>query len=528
MNIDEAIQLALKHQQVGSLLQAESIYKEILKVQPNNVNALHFLGLLFYQRKEYKFAIAHIKEALQYAPTYADAYNNLGIVLQHIGDLDEAVVCYKKAIELNPEFEGAYRNLSAATEDTASIINTPLREPISLCMIVKDEENSITRCLSNIRSVVDEMIVVDTGSIDGTKEIARALGAKVYDFQWTNNFADARNFSLSHATGKWILVLDADEVISPVDLDNLKDTLQKTTSNFVAFSFIRRNYVTEVNTSGWTANNGYYPKEEAGTGWFTHKIVRLFPNDHRIRFENRIHENIVPSLLSLGIEVKECEVTIHHYGMLKEDKLTSKYEYYYDLSKIRLAEKGENDFKALYELAVQASGLKKYEEALVYLEKAIRIAPADPHPFESMGNAYYNLCRYEDAKSSYKKTLELDPNSKEACLMYATSEIYTENAKVAIPFLDKLLQKYPTDVRIILTLAIAHICAKEKDKGIKYIADLKNMNVNCKDLLTNIAKILLNVKKFSYAISILNAAIESNDINNETFVLLADCDNEMQ
>ncbi len=88
---------------------------------------------------------------------------------------------------------------------------------LSLCMIVKNEEENIGRCLASVKPVVDEMIVVDTGSTDRTIDIAKAFGAQVYDFEWTNNFAEARNFSLSKAAGDWILVLDADEVISSLD-----------------------------------------------------------------------------------------------------------------------------------------------------------------------------------------------------------------------------------------------------------------------------------------------------------------------
>ncbi len=72
----------------------------------------------------------------------------------------------------------------------------------------------------SVKPLVDEMIVVDTGSTDRTKKIARAFGAKVYDFAWTDSFSDARNFSLSKASGEWILVLDADEVISPSDYES--------------------------------------------------------------------------------------------------------------------------------------------------------------------------------------------------------------------------------------------------------------------------------------------------------------------
>jgi tetratricopeptide (TPR) repeat protein len=102
MNIEQLIQSALQHQQAGNLKQAEQIYNEVLKVQPNNVYALHFLGLIFYQQKEYDSAITHIKEALHFAPNYADAYSNLGIVLQEMGQRYEAKVCYEKALQLKP------------------------------------------------------------------------------------------------------------------------------------------------------------------------------------------------------------------------------------------------------------------------------------------------------------------------------------------------------------------------------------------------------------------------------------------
>lgn len=84
---------------------------------------------------------------------------------------------------------------------------------ISLVMIVKNEESTLKRCLESAISIVDEIIIVDTGSEDNTKAIAKTFNAKVYDFKWNNDFSAARNFALSKATGEWRLVLDADEYI---------------------------------------------------------------------------------------------------------------------------------------------------------------------------------------------------------------------------------------------------------------------------------------------------------------------------
>ena len=89
------------------------------------------------------------------------------------------------------------------------------KQTISLCMITKNEENYLEQCLDSAKEIADEIIIVDTGSTDKTKEIAKSFGAKIVDFKWNEDFSEARNESLKHATKEWILVLDADEEIDP-------------------------------------------------------------------------------------------------------------------------------------------------------------------------------------------------------------------------------------------------------------------------------------------------------------------------
>jgi tetratricopeptide (TPR) repeat protein len=96
---------------------------------------------------------------------------------------------------------------------------------LSFCIIVKNEEIALPQCLDSVRQVVDEMIVVDTGSTDRTREIAASYGAKVYEFEWCNDFAAARNVSLSHAQGDWVLVLDADETLVPKIVPTLQQMI---------------------------------------------------------------------------------------------------------------------------------------------------------------------------------------------------------------------------------------------------------------------------------------------------------------
>ena len=98
--------------------------------------------------------------------------------------------------------------------------NTP---SVSLCMIVKDEADHLARCLRSAKPVVDDIVVVDTGSKDRSADIARAFGARVFEYAWQDDFAAARNVSISAAAGDWIFVLDADEVVSPKDYAHFRE-----------------------------------------------------------------------------------------------------------------------------------------------------------------------------------------------------------------------------------------------------------------------------------------------------------------
>lgn len=146
---------------------------------------------------------------------------------------------------------------------------------ISLCMIVKNEARDLERCLSSAAPHVDEIIVVDTGSTDETVAIARQFGAKVSHFEWCNDFAAARNASLAEATGKWILVLDADEeLVVTTDLRKLVEAQHEIN----VFDILR----TELSTDA-----------EVNSDWkISTWIRRFFRNLPGLEFAGRLHENI--------------------------------------------------------------------------------------------------------------------------------------------------------------------------------------------------------------------------------------------
>jgi O-antigen biosynthesis protein len=388
------------------------------------------------------------------------------------------------------------------------------------------------------------MIVVDTGSTDKTKDIARSLGAKVYDFQWTDSFSDARNFSLSKAAGKWILILDADEVISPSDHERLKELLppptpplikvgiKKENSSLIphpssfAYSFVTRTYVEELNTAGWVGNKGEYEIEERGTGWFPGEKVRLFPNDSRFHFEFSLHERIEPSLIKAGIEIRKAEIPVHHYGnFVDKSKADFRASQNYELGKKKTSECGAKDFMAYYELAIQGAELGKHEEAIEYLKKVIELNPNFSKAYQSLGNAHYNLRKYGEALSYYRKAFELKPEPRDArdtLLMYATCEMFAGNAAKSISLIETLPADDMSFPQAVLLLAEANYCSGMKEKAAGFTRRLKAMNFNAAQSLEQFAKLLGSAGRFGYAVSLLEGSMNTGFATPDMPALLAE------
>lgn len=175
--------------------------------------------------------------------------------------------------------------------------STPAGQRITLCMIVRDEEATLGQCLSSVSRWVDEIVVVDTGSSDGTIAVAESHGARVGHFAWCDNFALARNASLSLATGDWIMVLDADETLEP----------------------LRARFIRELVAEGRgpeTRPRVYtmVVRSETAHGVTDDLQIRLWQHGAGLEFAGRIHESLVaPTGSALGV-MPTNSVLVNHTG----------------------------------------------------------------------------------------------------------------------------------------------------------------------------------------------------------------------
>jgi glycosyltransferase involved in cell wall biosynthesis len=165
---------------------------------------------------------------------------------------------------------------------------------ISAALIVRNEENHVGACLQSVVGLVDDIVVVDTGSFDRSREIAAVHGARVFDYEWRDDFAAARNHAIDQATGDWILYIDADERVRAYDRRILESELA------------------DPNLCACTVR--FHPR----TGFTAYPEHRLFRRNPRIRFRSAIHETIMPDLKRIvaagGESIGSSGLTIDHLG----------------------------------------------------------------------------------------------------------------------------------------------------------------------------------------------------------------------
>lgn len=170
------------------------------------------------------------------------------------------------------------------------------RPLLSAAIIVRDEADFLRQCLTSIRDVCDEIVVVDTGSVDDSRDVARSFGAVLGEFPWNDSFADARNVSLDMATGEWILYIDADEQLVDLDVAAARAELERRTDAVALRALFR-------------SRPQYSPYRE----------FRVWRHRDDIRFFGRIHETVVPDIRRVGqehdlvIDVSDT-LSICHYG----------------------------------------------------------------------------------------------------------------------------------------------------------------------------------------------------------------------
>lgn len=264
---------------------------------------------------------------------------------------------------------------------------------LTLCMIVKNEEETLYKCLNSAKELLDEIIIVDTGSKDKTKEIASQYTDRIFDFKWCNDFSKARNFSISKASNDWILVLDADEVIEDLNKKSILEFCNESNNKIVG----RLKRINEY-------------EDEYGVKRYIERVNRLF-NKKYFNYVGIIHEQIVKKDRSL-YNTKNIDLTVNHIGYSKEIvSKTNKIQRNIELLKTALGN-NLNDPYLHYQLGKSYFMHKDYKNAYNSFKAAMSF----------IGNFQYEYA--EDLVESYGYTLINLGLFKEALILCEYEKYY--------------------------------------------------------------------------------------------------------
>ncbi len=328
-----------------------------------------------------------------------------------------------------------------------------MKEPlISLCMIVKNEEDHLPGCLESVRGLVDEIVLLDTGSQDATVRIAEDFGAKVFRTVWPHSFAEARNKSIEYARGDWILYLDADERI---DSNGLADCIRETISvpAVDAWSVSIRNRKFGAAAVDITTN------------------IRLFRNLPQIRFQNEVHERVEPALAEIGAKISIAPFFIDHLGyMVKPEAMKEKLRRNLLLSMKHL-EREPDDAYSLYYAGATHLQLGEMKKSREFFQRALgaKNLPLFLNAMTCNLTAYLELqeARPDEAIALAQRSCELVPMQNTCYLLNGLAHFSKSRFNTALPFLTashEFLQLPPNQRRTDLSQEYAFIDEAESHR----------------------------------------------------------------
>lgn len=297
---------------------------------------------------------------------------------------------------------------------------------ISVCMIVKNEEEMLPAALRSIKDLADEIVVVDTGSTDKTVEIAESFGAKVHRHPWEKDFSKHRNQSIDYATGDWIFIIDADEELEREGVPLLKGAVRSGLDNVITIPV--------------------YSKSTAGHDESTHNSIRLFKNGVGVRYEGAVHNELNVSGAALFIAAP----LLHHGYALSREKMIAKFHRTTEILNKERAGDPENPRWAHY-LAVSYFTEKLYPEAFEFARQSLELCGDDVEKkLRWLPNYYFlaavrlQLNDFESAERMCREALEIFENYLDAWAILTSVAFKTGNGAMLTEAVANYLRLHDT------------------------------------------------------------------------------------
>ena len=397
---------------------ALSEFKAGHSINPNEPNNVIGLANICFNKNDFANARIYLNKALKLDPNRTELKN-------YLKQLDDA----EAAIKLRNQKIDSIKPINTSDINPITMQSRPL---LSISMIVKNEETQLPGCLESVREIADEIIIIDTGSTDKTKEIANKYGAKVFDFVWIDDFAAARNESLQKCTGEWILYLDADERISSESIEEIKRLINYSGDQIAAYICTIESLHLQID--GKTEmHRGGYPRLFRNYGYPT------------IEFKGRVHEQITPSLFALNKTVDFSGIIIHHLGYdTSREVMEQKVRRNYSMLIQHVQEEPLNSY-AWFQLGQTLAQMRLFEQAESSIRMSITIGDLSNPVYASAAATLAQIVgaqkKLEEALYWANISLEKAPNQVFALYLKASALLHSNKLAEALVLFEEVLRR---------------------------------------------------------------------------------------
>jgi len=396
---------------------------------------------------------------------------------------------------------------------------------LSACLIVKNEEHRLSQCLESVKSLADEIIIVDTGSSDRTVTIAKKFQARVSHFLWCDDFAKARNYAITRAKGKWIIIIDADEMLEHSAIAVLQEVMQR--NDCLAVNVLR---------------------SEIGAKQAPYSLIlRLFRNHPAITFTGIYHESIDQSVAALQSKEPHWQVinvevpVLLHYGYMdSEIQLRHKYEFAQRLMHKHL-EVFPDDSYMLNKLGAlyinnpdgdRQFGISLLQKGLSLIDDSEQQNLTRCEIYYHLGLAYQQNEDWELARQAYQQVIDLDvPNLVKLSAYLNLGNIYQGlNQQEAIAYFEKVTQIAPNFAQGYFNYGIALKTSGRFTEAITAYQKAISLEPDYADAHQNLGVVMMKVGYFPEAITSFTTAIQLHEQqqNYETAAILRSALQEFQ
>lgn len=394
------------------------------------------------------------------------------------------------------------------------------RPELSLVMITRDEADWMESFLRHHAPLVDEIVIVDTGSTDTTLQIASGFTDKIALRPWDDDYSAPRNLSMALATGRWLLWLDPDEMLGESEFLRIREMI-RAADPLPGYGMLQRTYTNNRDLFGFQAIERRTPATMDFAGYVDLRQIRLVRADAEIRFQGRIHEMLQHDMDARALPYEFTDIAIDHYKELRSPEAKQrKAELYYELTRQKLAENPE-EAHPLWEFSAAAEACGKLDEASDALRRAVELKPSARLYQRNYLLGLLQQKRFKDAEEHCEGVLKVFPNDSLFLGIYGEALMQQGLNADALDIFRLSLKQNPRQFYVHINVSAILLGARRFEESIPFLKAAASLDPSSDLPWVNMGCAQLQLKRMKEARQAFNNALSRRRDRWQTYFWMA-------